>query len=166
MTTQWSTIREPEPDEAAFPDPPGGGVLLALAGGLSAAGSMFLVFAPPRVLAWLAVAAVLTGIGVRRGTHFLTATLAAVAPAALTFAVAQCLTGPWGWLLAGIVLFAALVLVGTPLGFGIGRLLRSRLARWYGIIRWVLLVTAVLSGIGWGIVIGNALVPGTCPPPL
>jgi hypothetical protein len=135
-------------------------------GGLSAAGSVFLVFAPPLILAWLAVSTILTGAATRRGVHFVTATFAAIAPVIATFFTAQCLTGSWGWLLAALVLFAALLLVATPVGFGIGRLLRSRLARWYVAIRAVLLVTAVLSAIGWGIVIANALVPGECPAPV
>jgi hypothetical protein len=166
--TQWTTLdRGPvEPDEAAFPEPPGGGIAVAIMGGLAAAGSVFLVFAPPLVLVWLAVAAILTGIATRRGVHFVTATFTAVAPAVATFVTAQCLTGVWGWLLAALVLFAALLLVGTPVAFGIGRLLRSRLARWYVGIRSILLVTGVLSAIGWAIVIGNALVPGECPAPL
>jgi hypothetical protein len=163
MTTSSTT---PEPDEAAFPEPPGGGFAVAVMGGLSAAGSLFLVFAPPLVLAWLAVAAILTGAAVRRGTHVVTVTVAAIAPAVATFVVAQCLTGMWGWLLAGIVVLAVLLLLGTPIGFGIGRLLRSRLAGGYTIIRAILLVTAFLSALGWGLVIGNALAPGVCPAPL
>ncbi len=165
--TQWTTLdpRSDEPDEAAFPDPPGGGFAVAIAGGLSAAGSVFLVFAPPLVAVWLVAAAILAGVATRRGVHFVTATFAAIAPAIATFFSAQCLTGVWGWLLAGLVLFAALLLVGTPVGFGIGRLLRPRLARWYVAIRAVLFVTAVLSVIAWAIVIANALMPGECPAP-
>ena len=132
-------------------------------GGLSAAGSVFLVFAPPLVPVWLVTAAILTGIATRRGVHFVTATFAAIAPAVITFFTAQCLTGYWGWLLAALVLFAALLLIGTPIGFGIGRLLRGRLAGRYVVIRAILLVTAILSAIGWGIVIGNAILPGACP---
>jgi hypothetical protein len=118
---------------------------------------------PPLVPVWLVVATILTGVATRRGVHFVTTTFAAIAPLVATFFTAQCLTGFWGWLLAGLVLFAALLLVGTPVGFGIGRLLRSRLARWYVAIRSVLLVTAVLSAIGWALVIANALMPGECP---
>jgi hypothetical protein len=162
MSTTWPTA-DGESDEAAFPDPPGGGILVAIAGGLSAAGAMFLVFAAPLVFVWLVVAAILTGIATRRAIHLVTATVAAIAPAAATFVFVQCLTGAWGWLLAGIVLFAAICVVGVPLGFAVGRLLRGRLARWYPGIRGVLVVTAVLSAIGWAIVIGNAIAPGECP---
>jgi hypothetical protein len=162
MTTQWTTL-DREPDEAAFPEPPGGGIAIALLGGLSAAGSVFLVFAPPLVPVWLTVAAILTGVATRRGVHFVTTTFAAIAPVIVTFFTAQCLTGYWGWLLAALVLFAAMLLLGTPIGFGIGRLLRERFAGGYLVIRAILLVTATLSAIGWGIVIGNAIVPGACP---
>jgi hypothetical protein len=162
MATQWTTL-DREPDEAAFPEPPGGGIAVALMGGLSAAGSVFLAFAPPLVPVWLVVAAILTGAATRRGVHFVTATFAAIAPAVITFFTAQCLTGYWGWLLAALVLFAAMLLVGTPVGFGIGRLLRGRLAGRYTVIRPILLVTAILSILGWGIVIANAIAPGECP---
>jgi hypothetical protein len=162
VTQRWIPA---EPDEAAYPEPPGGGIVVALLGGLATAGSVFLVFAPPLVLVWLAIAAILTGAIVRRGIHVLTATVAAITPAIVTFVSAQCLTGMWGWLIAGLVLMATLLLVGTPIGFGIGRLLRSRIARAYVMIRGVLAVTAVLSLAGWVVVIANALVPGECPPP-
>lgn len=165
--TQWTTLdRGPaEPDEAAYPEPPGGGIAVALLGGLAASGSVFLVFAPPLVLVWLAVVTILTGASTRRGVHFVTATVGAIAPAIATFFAAQCLTGVWGWMMAGLVLFTALLLVGTPAGFGIGRLLRSRLAGWYFAIRSIVIMTGVLSAIAWGLVIGSALMPGECPTP-
>jgi len=154
------------PDEAAFPEPEGGGLALALLGGLAAAGSLFFMALPPLALGWLALATILTGGAVRRGLHVVTVTVAALAPAVATFALVQCVTGAWGWILAGIVLFAGLLLVATPLGFGLGRLLRSRLAGRYRVVRVVLLVTAVLSAVGWGFVIGNAVAPGSCRTPL
>lgn len=163
VTQRWI---QAEPDEAAFPEPPGGGIIVAALGGLATAGSVFLVFAPPLVLVWLAVASILTGAAVRRGVHFVTTTIAAFAPVAVTFVSAQCLTGMWGWLIAGLVLFAVMLLVGTPIGFGLGRLLRGQISRAFVVVRGVLAVTALLSLAGWIVVIVNVLVPGECPPPL
>ena len=36
----------------------------------------------------------------------------------------------------------------------------------YTIIRAILLVAAFLAAVGWGIVIGNAILPGSCPAPV
>ena len=165
MTTRWTTP-DGEPDEAEFPDYPGGGIAVAVAGGLSAAGAIFLAFAGPLVVVWLVAAALLTGVAVRRAIHLVTATAAAILPAIATFTFVQCLTGAWGWVLAGIVLFAGISILAVPLGFAIGRLARSRLVRWYVPIRGILVISAIVSAIGWAIVIANAIFPGECPPGL
>jgi len=153
-----------EPDEAAFPEPPGGGVAIAVVGGISASGAVFLVFVPPLVIAWLLIAAVLAGIAVRRTLHVATATLAALTPSVACLILVQCLTGAWAWLLAGIILFTVVTIVGVPVGFGIGRLLRNGLANGYPVIRVVLVATAILAVVGWLVVIANALMPGSCTP--
>lgn len=154
-----------EPDEAEFPDPAGGGLALAVTGGLATAGAVFFVWAPLLVLVWLAFASIVTGIVVRQGRHAFTVTIAAVVLPLITSFVATCLTGMWGWLVIGIFVYAVLLAIATPIGFGIGRLLRPRLANGYTIFRAILLLSAFLSALGWGIVIGNAILPGSCPPP-
>lgn len=153
-----------EPDEAEFPEPPGGGLAVALTGGLATAGAVFFVWAPPLVIVWLAFASVVSGITVRQGRHVFTTTIAAVALPMVASFGATCLSGMWGWLVVGIFVYAVLLAIGTPIGFGIGRLLRPRLAGGYPIFRAILVLTAVLSALGWGVVIGNALMPGSCPP--
>ena len=155
-----------EPDEAEFPEPPGGGLALAATGGLATAGAVFLIWAPLLIIVWIAVASILTGIVVRQGRHVFTITIAAVVLPLATSFLATCLTGMWGWLVVGIFVYAVLLAVATPVGFAIGRLLRARLIGGYRIIRAILLVTAFLAAIGWGIVIGNAILPGSCPAPV
>jgi len=162
MTT---TLIPKEPDEAEFPEPPGGGLALAMTGGLATAGAVFLIWAPPLVFVWIAVASILTGAVVRQGRHVFTITMAAVVLPLATSFLATCLTGMWGWLVVGIFVYAVLLAVATPVGFAIGRLLRSRLIRGYTIIRAILLLTAFLAAVGWGIVLGNAMLPGSCPAP-
>jgi hypothetical protein len=154
-----------EPDDAEFPEPPGGGLALAVTGGLAAAGAAFLVWAPLPFFVWLAVASILTGVSVRQGRHVFTVTIAAVVLPLVASFVATCLTGMWGWLVIGIFVYAVLLAIATPVGFAIGRLLRPRLARGFTITRAILLVTGVLAAIGWGIVIGFAILPGACPAP-
>jgi MFS family permease len=159
-----SALIPKEPDDAEFPEPPGGGLAVAATGGLATAGAVFFVWAPLLVLVWLAVASIATGIVVRQGRHVFTATIAAVAlPIVASFA-ATCLSGMWGWLVVGIFVYAVLLAIATPIGFGIGRLLRPRLASRYAILRGTLLLSGFLAAVGWGIVIGNALMPGSCPP--
>ena len=157
------TLPPSEPDEAEFPEPPGGGLALAATGGLATAGAVFFVWAPPLVLVWLAFASIVTGALVRQGRHVFTVTIAAIALPLIASFVATCLTGIWGWLVVGIFAYAVLLGVGTPIGFAVGRLLRSRLARGFTILRAILLVTAFLAALGWGVVIGNAIMPGSCP---
>ncbi|HET7828857.1 MAG TPA: hypothetical protein VFL03_04805 [Candidatus Limnocylindrales bacterium] len=153
-----------EPDEPEFPEPPGGGLAVAATGGLATAGAVFFVWAPILVIVWLAFASIVTGIVVRQGRHVFTTTIAAVAlPIVASFA-ATCLTGMWGWLVVGIFVYAVLLAIGTPIGFGIGRLLRPRLASGFTIFRAILLLTGFLAAVGWGVVIGNAMMPGSCPP--
>jgi MFS family permease len=154
-----------EPDEAEFPEPPGGGLALALTGGLATAGAVFLIWAPLLVFVWLAVASILTGASVRQGRHVFTVTIAAVVLPLVASFVATCLTGMWGWLVIGIFVYAVLLAIATPVGFAIGRLLRPRLTRRFTIIRAILLVTGFLAAVGWGIVIGNAILPASCPAP-
>jgi hypothetical protein len=70
----------------------------------------------------------------------------------------------WGWLVVGIFVYAVLLAIATPVGFGIGRILRPRLANGFTILRAILVLTGFLAAVGWGIVIGNAVMPGACPP--
>jgi len=161
-----SSLIPREPDEAEFPEPPGGGLALAVTGGLATAGAVFLIWAPLLVLVWIAVASILTGIVVRQGRHVFTITMAAVVLPLATSFLATCLTGVWGWLVVGVFVYALLLGVATPVGFAIGRLLRTRLIGGYTIIRAILLLTAFLATVGWGIAIGNAILPGSCPAPV
>jgi hypothetical protein len=160
-----SSLIPREPDEAEFPEPPGGGLAVAITGGLATAGGAFLIWAPPLILVWIAAASILTGVVVRQGRHVFTITMAAVALPLATSFMATCLTGMWGWVVVGVFVYAVLLAVATPVGFAIGRLLRSRLIRGYTIIRAILLLVAFLAAVGWGIVIGNAILPGSCPAP-
>jgi hypothetical protein len=153
-----------EPDEAEFPEHPGGGLALAVTGGLATAGAVFFVWVPLLVIVWLAFASIVTGIVVRQGRHVFTITIAAVALPLVASFVATCLTGMWGWLVVGIFVYAVLLAIATPVGFAIGRLLRERLANGFTIFRAILVVTGFLAALGWGIVIGNAILPGACPP--
>jgi hypothetical protein len=161
-----SSLIRNEPDEAESSEPRGGGLALALTGGLATAGAAFLIWAPLLVFVWIAVASILTGVVVRQGRHVLTITFAAVVLPLATSFLATCLAGMWGWLVVGIFVYAVLLAVATPVGFAIGRLLRPRLVGGYTIIRAILLVTAFLAAVGWGIVIGNAILPGSCPAPV
>ena len=160
-----SSLIPREPDEAEFPEPPGGGLAVAITGGLATAGGAFLIWAPPLILVWIAAASILTGVVVRQGRHVFTITMAAVALPLATSFMATCLTGMWGWVVVGVFVYAVLLAVTTPVRFAIGRLLRSRLIRGYTIIRAILLLVAFLAAVGWGIVIGNAILPGSCPAP-
>ena len=160
-----SSLFPEEPDEAEFPEPRGGGLALAVTGGLATAGAVFLIWAPLLVFVWIAVASIFTGVVVRQGRHVLTITMAAVVLPLATSFVATCLTGMWGWLVVGIFVYAVLLAVAAPVGFAVGRLLRSRLIGGYTIIRAILLLGAFLAAVGWGIVIGNAILPGACPAP-
>ena len=155
-----------EPDEAEFPEPPGGGLALAVTGGLATAGAVFLIWAPLLVIGWIAVASILTGVVVRQGRHVFTVTVAAVVLPLATSFLATCLTGMWGWIVVGVFVYAVLLAIAAPVGFAIGRLVRSRLIGGYTIIRAILLLTAFLAALGWGIVIGNAILPGSCPAPV
>jgi hypothetical protein len=159
-----SSLIPREPDDAEFPEPPGGGLAVALTGGLATAGAVFFVWAPLLVIAWLAFASIVTGIVVRQGRHVFTTTIAAIVLPLVASLVATCLTGMWAWLVVGIFAYAILLAIATPIGFGVGRLLRPRLANGYTIFRAILLVTGFLAALGWGIVIGNAVMPGSCPP--
>jgi hypothetical protein len=155
-----------EADEPAFPEPPGGGFVLAVLGGLAAGGSILVfLFVPMAALVVLPLAAILTGAAVTQGRHVFTTTIAAVLPAVVTAFSATCLTGFWGWLAVGIVILAAVVAVVTPIGFGIGRLVRRTLGeRGYLVIRAVLVVAGMLSLLAWAMAIANAVAPGECPP--
>lgn len=153
-----------EPDDAEFPEAPGGGLALAVTGGLATAGAVFFVWAPLLVIVWLAFASIVTGIVVRQGRHVLTITATAVTLPLIASFVATCLTGMWGWLVIGIFVYAVLLAIATPVGFAIGRVLRPRLAGGFTIFRAILVLTGFLAALGWGIVIGNAVMPGTCPP--
>ena len=117
-----SSLIPREPDGAEFPEPPGGGLALAVTGGLATAGAVFLIWAPLLVLVWIAVASILTGIVVRQGRHVFTITMAAVVLPLATSFLATCLTGMWGWLVVGVFVYALLLAVATPVGFAIGRL--------------------------------------------
>jgi hypothetical protein len=167
MTTRAASP-EIEPDEAAYPDLPGGGLVVAAFGGLAVAGAVLLVlFVPPLAVAMLATAAILTGAAVRQARHVITTTLAAVALPVLTSFAATCVTGVWGWLVVGIFLAAAVLLVVTPVAFGVGRLLRSRVGpRGYPVLRVVLVAAGLLGAVGWIVVLRDAALPGYCPPPL
>jgi hypothetical protein len=160
-----SSLTPGEPDEAEFPEPPGGGLALAMTGGLATAGAVFLIWAPVLIVVWVAFASILTGVVVSQARHVFTITIAAVVLPLATSFLATCLTGMWGWLVVGIFVYAVLLAVATPVGFGIGRLLRPRMIGGYRIIRAILLITAFLAAVGWGIVIGNAILPGSCPAP-
>jgi hypothetical protein len=151
-------------DEPAFPELRGGGIALAVVGGIAASAAVpLLLIVLPLAVVWVGIAAILAGAAVKRGVHVVTTTVAAIVLPFVTPMLATCLSGYWGFLAPLLVILGGLVLLVTPLGFGIGRLVRARLAGAYALIRGILVVGASLGLIGWGILIADALNPGSCP---
>jgi hypothetical protein len=154
-----------EPDDAANPEPTGGGFAVALLGGFAASGAvLLLVVAAPLAIAWLGVATILAGAAVQRAANIVTVTAAAAALPLITPLFATCLTGYWGFFIPVLLALGVSLAVVTPAGFAVGRLLRPRLVRAYTLMRALLAIGGLLSLAGWAFLIADAINPGTCPP--
>ena len=154
----------PSRSESAPRPVPGGGFIVALLAGLAISGSILLLFIPPLGVAWAVIAGILAGATVRQARHVITVTLASVALPVVTSFLATCLTGVWGWLVVGIFVAAVLLLVATPIAFGIGRLVRPRIGRAYPVLVATLVVGGVLGALGWSLAMADAVAPASCPP--